>query len=95
MRLAWNLQRDRGGRPGSREAMRTGHRSSAMINRYRRAARTPKSSGSATATPLDSALSDLRPARGVSPGVSQKASEAVKTWRPQRDSKPYTPALWS
>ncbi|MAQ18805.1 MAG: DNA integration/recombination/inversion protein [Sandaracinus sp.] len=45
-------------------ADRTGHRSSVMINRYRRAARRVSELGLGTLIPLDEAIPELRPRRG-------------------------------
>jgi integrase len=51
---------------------RTGHTSSVMINRYRRAARTAAELGLGTLAPLDEAIPELRPKKAPEPPPSPK-----------------------
>ena len=57
------------GRTEAWVADRTGHRSSVMINRYRRAARTATEPGLGLLAPLNEAMTP--PARGQARGLSQ------------------------
>ena len=59
---------------------RTGHRSSAMLNRYRRAARTWSELGLGELTPLDVAIPDLAPSPpGKGQGSGHEPREATAT----------------
>jgi hypothetical protein len=78
---------------------RTGHRSSAMINNYKRIVRGFQELDVGTLSPLDSARPELRalavaaapdqpPPVGGGPEVGQRSEIQQKTQRPQGDSQP-------
>ena len=57
-------------------ADRTGHRSSTMINKYRRAARTAAELGLGELVPLDQAIPELRPVRAEGPAGPESPPES-------------------
>lgn len=77
---------------------RTGHRSSAMINRYKRISRTFTELGLGRLAPLDEAIPELRgdggpksPDEGWATERAKKPRTSKKTRRPQRDSSGRAP----
>lgn len=93
------------GRTESWVADRTGHKSSDMINRYRRAARTATELGLGWLAPLDQAVPELRKGPEKAPEVSAPSQESQKgerlqgfrrvdsnhDWRIQRTASPDAP----
>jgi integrase len=72
------------GRSESWIADRTGHRSSMMINRYKRTARSFQELGLGELRPLNEAIPEF----ALSHEVSQRAEILNENWRPQRDLNP-------
>ena len=58
---------------------RTGHKSSAMINRHKRTARTYAELHTGVLEPLDTAIPELEAAASTAPGLPQHASNYSKS----------------